>query len=76
MSITLMQSTECIFIHRKYAHSVHRLLQNFTEDVEKELRGVGLQNTEVDISHLTHGARINRLFNERFPDLIAQVRPR
>lgn len=42
-----------------------RMLQNFTQDIEKTIEGGS--GTELDIDKLSGGAKINRIFHERFP---------
>lgn len=47
-----------------------RMVQQFAVDFEKCIEGSGDQ---VDTSHLSGGAKINRIFHERFPFELVKV---
>ena len=44
--------------------SFHSMLHNFTQDFEKVIEG---GNIDIDTDKLSGGARINKVFHERFP---------
>lgn len=48
------------------------MVQQFAVDFEKCIEGSGDQ---VDTSNLSGGAKINRIFHERFPFELVKVRP-
>ena len=51
--------------------STHRLVQKYGVEFEKQIDGSG-QN--VNLAELSGGAKINRIFHERFPYDIVKVR--
>lgn len=51
-------------------HTIHRMVQQFGVDFEKCIEGSGDQ---VDTSNLSGGAKINRIFHERFPFELVKV---
>ena len=48
----------------------HRMVQQFSVDFEKCIEGSGDQ---IDTAELSGGARINRIFHERFPFELVKV---
>jgi hypothetical protein len=48
-----------------------RILQDISKDFEKAISGA--DSDEVNTKELTGGARINRIFNERFPFELVKV---
>lgn len=50
---------------------LHRMVQQFGVDFEKRIEGSGDQ---VDTLELSGGARINRIFHERFPFELVKVK--
>lgn len=51
-------------------HSPPRMVQQFAVDFEKRIEGSGDQ---IDTYELSGGARINRIFHERFPFELVKV---
>lgn len=51
-----------------------RMVQQFTVDFEQSIEGTGMARDGVSFTELTGGAKINRLFHERFPFEIVRVR--
>jgi len=47
------------------------MLQNFSSDIERIIEGGG--GDEIDTAQLSGGAKINRIFNERFPFELVKV---
>lgn len=52
--------------------SACRMVQQFSVDFDKLIEGSGDQ---IDTAELSGGARINRIFHERFPFELVKVRP-
>ena len=50
-----------------------RMLQNYSSDIERIIEGGG--GDEIDTAQLSGGAKINRIFNERFPFELVKVSP-
>ena len=44
-----------------------QMIQGFSTDFERSIEGSGQGNNEVNTNELSGGARINRIFHERFP---------
>lgn len=51
--------------------SLSRMMQGFADEFEKVIEGSG---SSVDTNKLSGGARINRIFHERFPYELVKVR--
>ena len=49
------------------------MVQNFSTDFEKLIEGNSLGMGEINTLELSGGARINRIFHERFPFEIVKV---
>ena len=47
------------------------MLQNYSTDIERIIEGGG--GDEIDTAQLSGGAKINRIFNERFPFELVKV---
>lgn len=52
------------------SHGAFRMVQQFSVDFEKRIEGSGDQ---VDTVELSGGAKINRIFHERFPFELVKV---
>ena len=50
---------------------MHRMIQQFNNDFEKAIEGSGDQ---IDTKELSGGAKINRIFHERFPYELVKVK--
>ena len=50
---------------------VFSMLQNYSADIERIIEGGG--GDEIDTAQLSGGAKINRIFNERFPFELVKV---
>lgn len=51
-------------------HDNFRMIQQFNVDFEKSIEGSG---TEINTQELSGGAKINRIFHERFPFELVKV---
>ena len=62
-----------IFIHFPVSSSLPpcSLIQNFGDDFERTIEGGG--GADVVMSELTCGAKINKIFHERFPFELVKV---
>lgn len=63
--------SETFFSRKCLLWNLHRMVQQFGVDFEKCIEGSGDQ---VDTSNLSGGAKINRIFHERFPFELVKVR--
>ena len=49
----------------------YRMVTTFGTDIDKNIEGAG---TEINTAELSGGAKINRIFHERFPFELVKVR--
>lgn len=54
----------------KYLYHSDRMIQQFNADFEKAIEGSG---DTIDTKELSGGAKINRIFHERFPYELVKV---
>lgn len=54
----------------KYLYRSDRMIQQFNADFEKAIEGSG---DTIDTKELSGGAKINRIFHERFPYELVKV---
>lgn len=58
-------------VNKAYVAFSFRMLQNYSTDIERIIEGGG--GDEIDTAQLSGGAKINRIFNERFPFELVKV---
>ncbi|CAE1291546.1 DNM1_3 [Acanthosepion pharaonis] len=52
------------------SHQSYRMVQQFSVDFDKNIEGTG---SEINVNELSGGAKINRIFHERFPFELVKV---